>query len=145
MTGSQPGWLMGRGESSETVSWARGREDRGIKALVKLWLVTASSLVQSRENQLSGVSIQPPLLSTTPRVWLGGGEQFGAGLLFSEGLLSDGLDTIIYQSLGARGAQGVPSELIAARPGKVEALWPRQEGNEQSERVQRVFIFPGLD
>lgn len=36
------------------------------------------------------------------------GGQFGAGLLFSEGLLSDGPDTIIYQSLGARGAQGSP-------------------------------------
>ena len=43
------------------------------------------------------------LLSTPPR-----GGQFGAGLLFSEGLLSDGPDTIIYQSLGARGAQGSP-------------------------------------
>lgn len=24
----------------------------------------------------------------------------------------------------------------------MEALWLRQEGNEQSQRVQRVFIFP---
>lgn len=71
--------------------------------------------------------------------------QFGAEPLLAKALVSDSPDMIIYQSLGARRAEGVPSELIAARAGKVEALWPRQEGNEQSERVQRVYIFPGLD
>lgn len=64
------------GASLEAVSWARGREDRGIEALVKLWLITPSSLVRSRENQLSVVSIQPPLLSTTPP--RGGGGWGGA-------------------------------------------------------------------
>lgn len=47
--------------------------------------------------------MQPLPFSTPPR-W----GQFGAGLLFGEGLLSDGPDTIIYQSLGARGAWGSP-------------------------------------
>lgn len=118
----------------------RGAERTGgIKALVKYRFITGPSLVEVREPaKLSEHSASAVLHA--PR-----GGQFGAGLLFSEGLLSDGPDTIIYQSLGARGAQGSPSELIAAQAGKVEALWPRQEGNEQSERVQRVFIFPGLD
>lgn len=115
---------------------AEGTEES--KALVKCRFITGPSLVQQRESAwCCGLSLccypQPPR-----------GGQFGAGLLFGEGSVSDGPDTIIYQSLGAR-CSGVPSELIAARAGKVEALWPRQEGNEQSERVQRVFIFPGLD
>lgn len=81
----------------------QGREDRGIEALVKYRFITGPSLVQERESQPSSVSIHPLLFSTPPR-----GGQFGAGLLFGEGLLSDGSDTIIYQSLGARGAQGSP-------------------------------------
>lgn len=125
------------GASSQAVSSAQGQRGQGeSKPLVKYRFITGPSLV----GRPGWASIQPLLFPTPPR-----GGQFGAGLLFGEGLVSDGPDTIIYQSLGARGAQGSPSELIAARVGKVEALWPRQEGNEQSERVQRVFIFPGLD
>lgn len=83
----------------EAVSRAQGEEDRRIEALVKYRFITGSSLAQTRKPG----SIQTLLHSTPPR-----GGQFGAGLLFSEGLLSDGPDTIIYQSLGARGAQGSP-------------------------------------
>lgn len=84
------------------VSSAQAREDRGIEALVKYRFITGPSLVQARE---------PAKLSEYPGFAVLHAPAWGAiwrGLLFSEGLLSDGPDTIIYQSLGARGAQGSP-------------------------------------
>ncbi|KAK9527781.1 hypothetical protein VZT92_014314 [Zoarces viviparus] len=85
----------------EQCAGQRGRGES--KALVKCRFITGPIISPGKRAGRAAASLQPVLCSTPPREG-----QFGAGPLFSEGLLSDGPDTIIYQSLGARGAQGSP-------------------------------------
>lgn len=82
------------------------------------------------------MSILPPLFSKPPR-----GGQFGAEQLFGEGLLSDGPDTIIYQSLGARSAQGSPLNWLQHELEKWKRFGQdRKAMNNQSVSRERSYF-----
>lgn len=93
MTGGQPGVTNG-GASSETVGCVQGGRGRG-GSQVHNWPIISPGKEGSQAQRVSS-----PRCSPRPRavVVVVGGGQFGAGLPLSQSPVSDGPDTIIYQS-----------------------------------------------